>query len=286
VAQSDAPWVHLAYNCNTGICEGDSIQGAGPATINYVLDANTTKAQRQATITVLDMTFTITQGTDCIHCGSTFDDVPAGYWAEQYIEALGCAGTTVGCGNNNFCPTANVTRGQMAAFIVRAKEGEPPQDYCGNGSTFNDIDQNHSFCRYIKRLRELGITTGCGNNNYCPNDEVPREQMAAFLVRAVERETFTFSTPPYFNDVPPTHWAFRYIQRLYELGITTGCGNGNYCPTDKVTREQMATFLFRAFMQNATCNPTQHYDSDILVDLIEQIDWRALLSLNTLRGQN
>ena len=94
--------------------------------------------------------------------------------------------------------------------------------------------------------------------------------MAVLLVRAVEGEAFTFSATPYFNDVPASHWVFKYIQRLYELGITTGCGGGNYCPTDKVTREQMAVFLYRAFMQNAACNPTRRYDSQILVDLSDQ----------------
>ena len=39
------------------------------------------------------------------------------------------------------------------------------------------------------------------------------------------------------------------MERLAELGVTTGCATGpaRYCPHDSVTRAQMATFLTRAF---------------------------------------
>ena len=48
-----------------------------------------------------------------------------------------------------------------------------------------------------------------------------------------------------FGDVPPGHWAYNGIQRIYHLNITSGCGGGNYCPDDFVTRAQMAAFMHR-----------------------------------------
>ncbi len=48
-----------------------------------------------------------------------------------------------------------------------------------------------------------------------------------------------------FNDVPPTYWAWSFIERLYYNGITGGCGGGNFCPGSTVTRDQMAVFLLR-----------------------------------------
>ena len=91
---------------------------------------------------------------------------------------------TTGCGGGNYCPNGQVNRRQMAAFLVRAMEGEPASNYCDGGSTFNDVLASDSMCRYIKRLKELGVTTGCGSGNYCPAGNVSREQMAAFLARA------------------------------------------------------------------------------------------------------
>ena len=185
------------------------------------------------------------------------DDDPATPFADSassyflgYINAIFGAGITTGCGSNHYCPSQNVTRDQMAAFLIRAKEGEPTAGYCAATPPFADVAATNSFCGYIKRLSELGITTGCGSGNYCPGNVVTRDQMAAFLVRAVEGEpaaAYCGSTAP-FNDVPASNSFCGYIKRLSELGITTGCGSGNYCPAGSVTREQMAAFLARAFL--------------------------------------
>ena len=49
-----------------------------------------------------------------------------------------------------------------------------------------------------------------------------------------------------FNDVPTTDPAFQFIEALGFSGITTGCGNGNFCPDAPLTRRQMAVFLAKA----------------------------------------
>ena len=48
---------------------------------------------------------------------------------------------------------------------------------------------------------------------------------------------------PTFNDVSTNHPFFQYIEALSKSGITGGCGSGNYCPDNPVTRGQMAVFL-------------------------------------------
>ncbi len=49
-----------------------------------------------------------------------------------------------------------------------------------------------------------------------------------------------------FNDVPTGHWAFQFVEALAASGITAGCGGGNYCPDDPITRAQMAVYLAAA----------------------------------------
>jgi hypothetical protein len=51
--------------------------------------------------------------------GTKFTDVPAGYWAAAWIEELAKQGITSGCGANTFCPGTQVTRDQMAVFLVK-----------------------------------------------------------------------------------------------------------------------------------------------------------------------
>ena len=50
----------------------------------------------------------------------TFGDVPDTHPFYQYIEALSASGITGGCGNDNYCPNAPLTRGQMAVFLAKA----------------------------------------------------------------------------------------------------------------------------------------------------------------------
>jgi hypothetical protein len=49
-----------------------------------------------------------------------------------------------------------------------------------------------------------------------------------------------------FNDVPTNHPFFRVIEALAASGITSGCGNGNFCPGGAVTRQEVAKFIARA----------------------------------------
>jgi subtilisin family serine protease len=122
--------------------------------------------------------------------------------------------------------------------------------------TFADVPPSNPFYDYIEQLYDLGITQGCGTNGsgqpiFCPTEFVPRQQMAAFLVRA-KGLTQLFPGTPTFADVPASNTFFGYVERLYEQGITQGCGtNGSgqpiFCPTEFVPRQQMAAFLIRAF---------------------------------------
>jgi hypothetical protein len=72
--------------------------------------------------------------------------------------------------------------------------------------------------------------------------------MAIFLLRAKHGAIYT---PPsatgLFWDVPTTYWAANWIEQLSAEGITSGCGGGNYCPDNNVSRAEMAVFLVRTF---------------------------------------
>jgi hypothetical protein len=48
-----------------------------------------------------------------------------------------------------------------------------------------------------------------------------------------------------FADVPASSPFCRWVEELFNRGVVTGCGGGNYCPTNPATREQMAVFVLR-----------------------------------------
>nr|MDJ0925850.1 S-layer homology domain-containing protein [Acidimicrobiia bacterium] len=166
---------------------------------------------------------------------------------EGNIEAIAAQGITRGCNppvNDQYCPEKNVTRGQMAAFLVRALNLTDD----GGGNTFID-DDGSTFEDDIAKLAAAGITRGCNppaNTMYCPDKNVTRGQMAAFLVRALNLtddgggNTFIDDDGSTFEDD---------IAKLAAAGITLGCNpptNDRYCPDNAVKRGQMASFLARA----------------------------------------
>ena len=136
----------------------------------------------------------------------------------------------------------------MAIFIVRTALGG--DNFISSALPyFNDVTPTTFGFKWIQKMYELGITAGCGGGNYCPNDNITRGQMAVFVIRArlgaAADSTFTYPITPTFNDVPANALYFKWIQRMAADQITAGCGGGNYCPNDPVTRGQMAIFLMR-----------------------------------------
>jgi hypothetical protein len=104
------------------------------------------------------------------------DDAASGF--EGDINRIAAADITGGCADARYCPTQNVSRAQMAAFLVRAlKLPATAIDY------FSD-DDGSIFETDINRLAAAGITAGCDADRFCPAGLVTRGQMAAFLHRA------------------------------------------------------------------------------------------------------
>jgi hypothetical protein len=182
---------------------------------------------------------------------ATFADVPTTNSAWSYIERLYAAGITGGCGTNPliYCPNNSVTRAQMAVFLLRGMHGSNYTPPAAAGTVFGDVPVSHPQAAWIEQLATEGITGGCGSGNYCPTQNVNRAQMAIFLLRAKHGASYVSPTASgtMFADVPITHPQAAWIEQLATEGITGGCGGSNYCPTNPVTRAQMAIFLVRAF---------------------------------------
>lgn len=114
--------------------------------------------------------------------------------------------------------------------------------------TFSDVPASSGYWHWVERLVNAGITGGCGNQRYCPNQAVTRAQMAIFLLRGRYGANYAppaVSSSP-FSDVPTTSVYAPWIVQLANEEITVGCGPGLYCPNQPVTRAQMAIFLLRA----------------------------------------
>jgi cysteine-rich repeat protein len=114
------------------------------------------------------------------------------------------------------------------------------------GGSFPDVPTSLAFYPFIENLFHNGITGGCAGGNYCPANSVTRAQMAVFLMKSEHGSAYV---PPacsgIFPDVTCPSAFADYIEQLFNEGITSGCGGGNYCPDNPVTRRQMAVFLLK-----------------------------------------
>ena len=187
------------------------------------------------------------------------------------VETMVRDGITSGCGGGNFCPSSSITRAQMAVFLLRAGHGSSYVPPPASGAIFADVGASDFAADWIEELYAEGITGGCatGPLRYCPNNPITRGQMAAFLLKVYHGTTY--APPPaqgVFSDVAVTLPLAPWIEELARLSVTAGCGGTAYCPSNSVTRGQMAVFMTKTFhrpeairfLEQATWGPN---DSEI-----------------------
>ena len=189
----------------------------------------------------VDRALHLSEPIPTVYEGQFWDD--EGSVHEANIDIMYEQGITRGCNppaNDRFCPSDQITRGQMAAFLRRLLDLPAVEtDY------FSD-DFESIFEGDINALTEEGIAFGCSETEYCPDTPLRRDEMAELLVR-----TFGYANPDgtdFFVDDESSVFQ-ESINRLANHDITKGCNppaNDEFCPDENLSRAQMATFLARA----------------------------------------
>jgi len=194
-------------------------------------------------IVTSDMDFVPTEGdTDA------FSDVPPSNLFYDYVENIARNDVTTGCGDGLYCPASSVSRAQMAVMVLKSKHGATWTPPPATGTVFSDVHRTSFAAAWIEAFKAEGITNGCGNGKYCPGAPVTRAHMAVFLLRAEHGSDYAPPAPTgIFDDLSLTDPYTKWIEQLSVEGITAGCGNGNYCPNQPNTRQQMAAFLVKTF---------------------------------------
>lgn len=176
-------------------------------------------------------------------------DVPAGdlFWSS--VDAAAMNGVTSGCGGGNFCPSDVETRAAIAVFLLRGKNGASYLPPPATGTVFGDVPAGSPAADYIEELFHEGVTVGCGGGDYCPGSPLSRAEASVLLLK-IEHGS-DYEPPPasgtVFGDVPAEAFAAAWIEQLALEGVTAGCGAGNFCPDDAVSRAQAAAFVVLIF---------------------------------------
>ncbi len=114
---------------------------------------------------------------------------------------------------------------------------------------FLDVPGDAYYSTPVAELAAAGVFAGTECvEGFCPGEPVDRKTMAVWTVRVLDGVDPPAVSESRFDDVDAAGFHARFIERMAELGVTRGCGDGtNFCPERSVSRAQMAVFLSRAY---------------------------------------
>ena len=170
----------------------------------------------------------------------------------QWQITLGCSATDP----TLYCPGADITRRQMAAFLYRAVSQrwtiQPPAR-----AELTDVGADAWYRIYADWVISVNAFEAPGGV-FNPGGVVTRADMAIMMIAAFPHLEAVTEPEGLFQDAQGADPAvIRAIEGMYQTGVTRGCTTTplNYCPDQPVTRAQMASFFVRAIDQAPPAAP-------------------------------
>lgn len=179
-----------------------------------------------------------------------FKDVPANFWAYNYIKTLYNKGVINGTSATTFDPNSPVTRGQFAKMLGLLY-GVDAKDY--STCKFPDVSKSSVFAPYIQWASENGIVLGYEDGTFRPNENISRQQMAAMICRYADFANIKLSAvnkEMHFSDESNiADYALSSVKTLQKAGILQGYDNGDgtfsFNPGGSTTRAATCAVLCR-----------------------------------------
>ena len=143
---------------------------------------------------------------------------------------------------------SRLTAGVAAAALLTVS-GLAPTAAAQDSGPYPDASADAFYAQAVEALYENGVFSGTGcDEGFCPDDALDRATMAVWTVRVLDGEDPEAASEPRFDDVDVSGFYAPFVERMVELEVTRGCGDGSgFCPDRSVTRAEMAVFLSRAF---------------------------------------
>lgn len=111
------------------------------------------------------------------------------------------------------------------------------------GLPFTDVRSGDWFYDDAVYAFEKGLMNGTGSTTFSPNLITTRGMIVTILYRMENSPAVTGSNP--FNDVADGRWYTDAITWAAANNIVSGYGEGKFGPNDSISREQMASILYR-----------------------------------------
>ena len=125
---------------------------------------------------------------------------------------------------------------------------------------FPDTDKNGWYNDAVTYAVGAGIMSGYSNGKFGTSDSIQRQDFLVMLARYEGVNLDNYSKKSKFSDVARGGYYEAAVNWGAEMGIVTGYDNGKFGVGDKVTREQLVTFLYRYAKYkgvNTTCTTAE-----------------------------
>ena len=179
----------------------------------------------------------------------SFGDVSEDMWYGKAVSFIASRGITVGTGDGNFSPNAQLTRGQLITLLMRAYGIAPDED---TTDSFADAGDTY-YTGYLATAKRLGISAGVGGNLFAPEKEITRQEMFVLLYNTLNTigrlpKGNSGKTLSDFHDSSLINpWAKEAMTLLVETGTVNGSDERLF-PTDTTTRAEMAQTLYNLIL--------------------------------------
>lgn len=205
----------------------------------------------------------------CTHYGYTRYQCECGYYYDSdYTEAVGHAWddgvvvvvpTETLSGLRNYtCTRCGETRYESIEAIHEACDGGPDCE----SYHFSDVNKNAWYHSSVDYAIRNGLFNGMSSDSFAPNASMTRAMLVTVLWRYAGEPEEGSNT---FTDVPDGKWHTKAIAWAAHNGVVNGVGDGKFDPDGKITREQMATILYR-YASNNGIDTSANDDMDSYVD--------------------
>lgn len=194
-------------------------------------------------------------------CGnpSVFTDIGPGVTFYEHIHWAARNGITTGWRDGTYRPHATITRDVMAAYLARWGKIPTVAKIGGENnfnidwrrwepsirSTYSDMPPTRIFSVEVSLLSQIGVINGWADGTFRPDQNVTRDQTAAFLYRLAGSPAYTPPKTPRFKDVRPGAVFYKEISWLADSGFSTGWADGTFRPGASIHRDEMAAILHR-----------------------------------------
>ncbi len=111
--------------------------------------------------------------------------------------------------------------------------------------SFEDVNASYWAHDVIKRMAAKQIVLGVSETAFAPKQNVNRAEFASLITRALGITGTNLTT---FKDVEPTKWYASSIAAAYEAGIVTGRSTDTFAPEETISREEMASMIYKAYL--------------------------------------